>query len=99
MLYPTKGSMANGSLRTPAFRPIAAAVTSEPTTDPINVPCAQLMAWYTSGMVLGRRPPKRIAEIGTPFGSSQAGSIQGHWNAGAVKRAFGCAAGLPEALS
>src|SRR5882762_10457628 len=33
-----------------------------------------------------------IALMGTPVGSSQAGSIVGHCAAGAVKRAFGCAA-------
>jgi hypothetical protein len=33
--------------------------------------------------------------IGTPCGSSQSGLIDGHWPAGAVKRAFGCAAGSP----
>ena len=31
--------------------------------------------------------------MGTPFGSSHAGSIDGHCEAGAVNRAFGCAAG------
>src|SRR6516225_8096369 len=36
-----------------------------------------------------------IAEIGTPPGASQSGSIVGHWLAGAVKRPLGCAAGLP----
>src|SRR6185295_9717554 len=33
--------------------------------------------------------------IGTPFGFSQSGSIVGHCEAGAVKRAFGCAAFAP----
>src|SRR5437764_14252668 len=33
-----------------------------------------------------------IALIGTPFGFSQSGSIVGHCEAGAVKRALGCAA-------
>src|SRR6266550_7291973 len=46
-------------------------------------------------MVVARRPPNRIALIGTPYGSSQAGSIVGHCDAGAVKRAFGCAAFAP----
>src|SRR3954451_12656503 len=45
-----------------------------------------------SGMVLARRPPKMIAPIGTPSGSSHEGSIVGHCDAGAVKRALGCAA-------
>src|SRR4030095_10088438 len=38
-----------------------------------------------------------IALMGTPFGSSQAGSIVGHCEAGAVKRALGCAALAPVA--
>src|SRR5215467_12332688 len=46
-------------------------------------------------MVEARRPPKMKAWIGTPFGSSQAGSIVGHCDAGAVKRALGCAAFAP----
>src|SRR6202140_4643838 len=40
-----------------------------------------------------------MALIGTPFGSSQAGSIVGHCEAGAVKRAFGCAAFAPLSLA
>src|SRR5882762_4410468 len=36
-----------------------------------------------------------IALIGTPLGLSQSGSIVGHCEAGAVKRAFGCAALAP----
>src|SRR5215475_6788141 len=36
-----------------------------------------------------------IALIGTPFGFSQSGSIVGHCEAGAVKRALGCAAFFP----
>src|SRR5246127_2458406 len=36
-----------------------------------------------------------IALIGTPLGFSQSGSIVGHCAAGAVKRAFGCAALAP----
>src|SRR5258708_9565841 len=37
------------------------------------------------------------AEMGTPLGSSQAGSMVGHWAAGAVKRALGWAAFVPMA--
>src|SRR6185369_5498154 len=44
---------------------------------------------------LARRPPKINADIGTPSGSSHAGSSEGHCDAGAVKRAFGCAALRP----
>ena len=43
-------------------------------------------------MVVGRRPPKMKAEMGTPSGSSQSGSMVGHWLAGAVKRPLGWAA-------
>src|SRR5580698_1477621 len=49
-------------------------------------------------MVVGRRPPKIKAEIGTPSGFSQSGSMVGHCEAGAVKRPLGCAAGFPVAL-
>src|ERR1700736_889797 len=45
-------------------------------------------------MVVGRRPPKMMAEIGTPVGDSQSGSMVGHWLAGAVKRPLGWAAGV-----
>src|SRR6185436_16837577 len=46
-------------------------------------------------MVVARRPPKMNALMGTPFGFSQSGSIVGHWLAGAVNLAFGCAAVAP----
>src|SRR6185295_5148604 len=46
-------------------------------------------------IVVARRPPKMIALIGTPFGFSQSGSIVGHCEAVAVKRALGCAAFAP----
>src|ERR1700722_7497793 len=49
-------------------------------------------------MVVARRPPKISALIGTPLGSSQAGSMVGHCEAGAVKREFGCAAFPPVSL-
>src|SRR5437762_3498849 len=39
-----------------------------------------------------------IALMGTPFGFSQSGSIVGHCEAGAVKRAFGWAAFAPVSL-
>src|ERR1700730_1746892 len=48
-----------------------------------------------SGIVVARRPPKMMALMGTPLGSSQAASIVGHCEAGAVKRAFGWAALAP----
>jgi hypothetical protein len=58
-------------------------------------PSSQLGASTTSGTVVERRPPNTNAEIGTPAGSSQFGSMEGHCAAGTVKRAFGCAASRP----
>src|SRR5271165_7288557 len=40
-----------------------------------------------------------MALMGTPLGSSHAGSIVGHCEAGAVNRALGCAAFAPVALA
>src|SRR5580658_5080452 len=50
-------------------------------------------------MVAALRPPNINALMGTPSGSSQAGSMVGHWEAGAVNRAFGCAAFAPVSLA
>src|SRR5580693_10484187 len=50
-------------------------------------------------MVAARRPPKMNALIGTPFGSSHAGSMVGHCEAGAVNRELGCAALAPVAAA
>src|SRR5512137_934321 len=36
------------------------------------------------------------AEMGTPSGFSQSGSITGHWEAGAVNRALACDATRPQ---
>src|SRR3954470_20000028 len=96
MLYPQNGSMAKGSNRSLPTAPACAAVVSEDMIEPRNTPCCHERASVTSGTFVARRPPKRIAEIGTPAGSSHSGAIDGHCSAGAVKRAFGCAAGTPE---
>src|SRR5215212_10189891 len=96
MWYPQKGSIAIGSKRSSPTTPAAAAVFSEPMIDPINTPCCQSKASVTSGTTVARRPPNRKASIGTPFGSSQSGAIEGHCAAGVVKRAFGCAALSPD---
>ena len=86
---------ASPSGRSAARRPRrpAAAVFSEPMIEPMKTPCSQSNASVTSGTTAARRPPNRNASIGTPFGSSQSSAIDGHWAAGVVKRAFGCAAG------
>jgi hypothetical protein len=75
---------------------VAAAVVSEETDAPRKVPCCQSKASVTSGTAVARRPPNRIALIGTPLGSSHSGAIVGHWPAGVVKRLFGWAAGVPD---
>src|SRR5579871_290587 len=95
MLYPQNGSMANGSRRSLPTAPAAAAVVSEAMIDPRNTPCSQSNASVMSGTTLERRPPNRIASIGTPAGSSHSGAIAGSCAAGAVNRAFGCDAGVP----
>src|ERR687897_2805283 len=84
-----KGSIAIGSRLTTPTWPVAAAVVSEESVAPMNVPCTQSRASVTSGMVVLRRPPKRIAEIGTPFGSVYSGARIGHWVIGVQKRLFG----------
>src|SRR3954447_6392457 len=93
--------MANGSRRTWPSWPNAAAVISEPIVAAEYTPNAQLKAWETSGTAVLRRPPKMNAEIGTPLGSLYAGSADGHWPIGAVKRLLGWAAflSLPGAQS
>ena len=72
------GSIAIGSRRTTPTWPTAAAVVSEESVAPMNVPCTQSRASVTSGIVVLRRPPNRIASIGTPRGSSYSGARIGH---------------------
>src|SRR5882672_1343764 len=88
--------MAMGSRRTTPTLPVAAAVVSEPMVAAAYTPESQSNASTTSGTVSERRPPNTNAEMGTPWGSSQAESIEGHCEAGTVKRAFGCAALRPQ---
>jgi hypothetical protein len=76
--------------------PAAAAVFSEAMMEPRKVPCAHDSASVTSGTTVARRPPNRMASIGTPLGSSHSLAITGHCAAGAVKRELGCAAGRPD---
>src|SRR6478672_3892864 len=98
MWYPQNGSIAIGSRRTFPTCPTAAAVVSDPIVAPTYTPAVQLKAWYTSGIVVARRPPKTKAPIGTPAGESQWSSMMGLCTIGAVNRAFGCAAGRPVSL-
>src|SRR5256885_16296509 len=61
----------------------------------MNTPCCQSRDCVTSGIVVARRPPKKIAEIGTPFGSSHSGARIGHCDIGVQYREFGCEDGVP----
>src|SRR3954469_13699939 len=84
------GSIANGSRRTTPTAPVAAAVVSEDRVAPMKTPWYQSRASVTSGIVVLRRPPKRMAEIGTPLRASYSGARIGHWVIGVQKREFGC---------
>ena len=81
--------MANGSRRSWPTWPSAAAVVSDATLAPRYSPCAQENASVTSGTAVARRPPNRMAEIGTPAGSSHSAAMAGHWRAATVNRALG----------
>src|SRR5664279_683997 len=89
------GSMAIGSRRTTPTAPVAAAVVSLDRVAPMNTPCCQSLAWVTRGMVVFRRPPNRIAEIGTPCGSKYSSAMIGHWVIGVQNREFGWLDGSP----
>src|SRR5258708_6254242 len=92
MSYPQNGSIAKGSRRTTPTLPAAAAVVSLPSVAPKKTPFIQLNACMTSGIVVARRPPKTIALIGTPSGSSANLLRAGLLVDGDVKRELGCAA-------
>src|SRR5262245_57292362 len=85
--------MAIGSRRSCPTLPAAAAVVSLLVVAARNVPCSQSNDSVTSGTTLALRPPKRIASIGTPLGSSHSFAMTGHCLAGVVKRALGWDAG------
>src|SRR5256885_1286344 len=48
-------------------------------------------------MVVLRRPPKRIASMGTPRGSSYSSARIGHWGIGVQNREFGWDDGVSDA--
>src|SRR5439155_5336742 len=83
------GSIAIGSRRTTPTAPAAAAVVSEDSVAPRYTPCTQSRACITSGIVVLRRPPKRIASIGTPRGSSYSSARIGHCVIGVQNRELG----------
>src|SRR6478752_6026478 len=89
------GSIAIGSRRTTPTAPVAAAVVSLDRVAPRNTPCCQSLDWVTSGIVVLRRPPNRIAEIGTPYGSKYSSAMIGHWVIGVQNREFGWLDGSP----
>src|SRR2546425_5727123 len=85
--------MAMGSRRTTPTLPVMAAVVSVLMAEPRNTPCVQSNASKTSGITCERREPKMSPEMGTPWGSSQFGAMDGHCCASTVKRELGWAAG------
>ena len=89
--------MAKGSRRSLPTSPLAAAVVSDAKIEPRKTPCCQSNASAIRGTTLARRPPNRMAEIGTPCGSSNSAATAGSWRTDAVKRAFGFAAAVPAA--
>ena len=70
--------VAGAVLGVPLGLGIAAAVVSEESVAPRKVPWVQSRASKSSGTVVLRRPPKRIASIGTPRGSSNSGARMSH---------------------
>ena len=85
-----------GSRRSSPIAPAAAAVFSEATIEPKNVPWFQECASLTSGTTLALRPPNKIALMGTPAKSSHSSAMAGHCAAETVNRALGWAASVPE---
>src|SRR4051794_26607032 len=83
------GSIAIGSRRTTPTWPTAAAVVSDDRVAPMYTPWVQSRASVTSGTVVLRRPPNRIASIGTPCGSSYSSARIGHCLIGVQNRLFG----------
>ena len=71
-------------------------MVSEDSVAPWNTPCSQSKDSETSGTVVLRRPPKMIADSGTPSGSWYSGASMSTWSMGVQNREFGCAAGRPE---
>src|SRR3954462_11671892 len=55
----------------------------------MNVPWVQSRASVTSGTVVLRRPPNRMASIGTPRGSSYSGARMSHCLIGVQYRELG----------
>src|SRR5664279_4868893 len=90
------GSMAIGSRRTTPTAPVAAAVVSLLVVAPRKTPCAQSRASVTSGTTALRRPPNRIASIGTPFGSKYSLASRSQFSIGVQNRLFGCELTTPD---
>src|SRR4030042_4308874 len=91
--------MALGARPSPPTLPAAAAVVSEPIRAPRNTPCSQLKASVMRGMSWDRRPPRMIAEMGTPFGLSYSLESVGQLVSDTVNREFGWAALVALVLS
>ena len=70
-------------------------MVSDDRVAPMNTPFCQSRDWVTSGTVVLRRPPKMIAEIGTPTGWKYSSAMIGTWVIGVQKRELACAASSP----
>src|SRR5699024_6593234 len=70
----------------------AAAVCPEESVAPMYTPWFHDSASLTSGTVSARRPPNRMAEIGTPAGELNSGAATGHRAIGVQYRELGWAA-------
>src|SRR5690606_19831219 len=95
ILYPANGSIAKGSRRSSPTGPSAAAVCSEEMVAPIKTPWFQSRLSTTSGILVARRPPNKIASIGDPARSYHSSESVGAFVAETVNREFGCAAAVP----
>ena len=79
-----------GSYRSWPSTPSAANVASAPSVRPSYTPSARSRIARTSGSRSLVRPPKMIASIGTPAGSSKSPATLGTLARVVVKRLFGC---------
>ena len=81
-----KGRILKGSCITIFPLCSAAAVASDFKAAPRKTPCSHDNAWETNGIPSGLRPPKRMASILTPSGSSHWSSRMGQFSAGEQNR-------------
>ncbi len=82
--------MANGSWRNFPIVPTAAAVISEETVAPKNIPCRPIKSFTDKEEPsVERLPPKRMAEMGTPLDLPKLDQSPDIAKLGTVKRELG----------